>query len=139
MKTTPTAREIGALWFEKVWNQRDSALACELMSDAAVGYLEGGIEVTGPHEFLNFQSSFLAAVPDMKIEVVNSLADDDDVCVEWIAKGTHTGAGLGVPPSGQVVSFRGVTWFQVSDGKITSGRDFWNRDGLMKTMAAGSM
>jgi steroid delta-isomerase-like uncharacterized protein len=134
----PTAKEIGHLWFEHVWNQRNPSKAHELMAVDAIGHLEGGQVIVGPDAFLEFQASFLAAVPDMRIAVVDSLADDNDVCVHWTATGTHSGPGLGVAPSGARVSFRGVTWFHTRDGQIVDGRDFWNIEGLMQTMRVAS-
>ena len=135
MNTTPCAKEIGRLWFENVWNQRNRELVHELMAPDATGHLEGGQEVIGPEAFLEFQKAFLDAIPDMHIEVVDTLADEDDVCVHWTATGTHTGPGMGMAPSGAAVSFRGVTWFETRNGQIISGRDFWNMDGLLKSMA----
>ena len=138
MSNLPDAKEIGQLWFEKVWNQRDAALARELMAPDAVGHLEGGVEIVGPEGFLAFQASFLEAVPDLQIEIVGLVADEDDVCVHWTAKGTHTGPGMGFVPTGEMIFFRGVTWLQTAGGRIISGRDFWNKEGLMQTMAAAS-
>ncbi|MEO5916346.1 MAG: ester cyclase [Luteolibacter sp.] len=135
MNTTPTAKEIGHLWFEHVWNLRDRAKLHELMAPDAVGYLEGGQEIVGPDAFAAFQSAFLEAIPDIHIEVVDSLADEDDVCVHWTAKGTHTGPGLGMAATGQEVSFRGVTWLHTKNGQVVGGRDFWNQDGLMRTLS----
>jgi steroid delta-isomerase-like uncharacterized protein len=136
MSDLPSAKEIGHLWFEKVWNQRDAALARELMAPDAVGYLEGEQEIIGPEGFLAFQASFLEAVPDLQIEIVEMISDEDDACIHWTARGTHSGPGLGFVPSGAPVFFRGVTWLQTADGRIISGRDFWNKEGLMQTMAA---
>lgn len=138
MNPHPTAKEIGRLWFENVWNERNHALARELMAADAIGHLEGGQDIVGPDAFLEFQAAFLAAIPDLRIEVIDSLADDDDVCVHWTAAGIHSGPGLGLVPSGSPVSFRGVTWFRTRGGRIVDGRDFWNMDGLMQTMRAAS-
>lgn len=138
MNPIPTAKEIGHLWFENVWNQRNPAMARELMAADAIGHLENGQDIVGPEAFLEFQATFLAAIPDMLIEVVDSLADENDVCVHWTATGTHTGSGLGLVSSGAKVSFRGVTWFHTRNGQIVDGRDFWNMDGLMQKLRAAS-
>ena len=135
MNAIPTAKEIGHLWFENVWNKRDQAKLHELMAPDAIGYLEGGHEIVGPDAFLAFQSAFLQAIPDMQIEIVNLLADETDVCIQWTATGTHSGPGLGMAPSGQKVSFRGVTWFQTKNSQVVGGRDFWNQEALMRTLS----
>lgn len=110
-------------------------MARELMAPDSVGYLEGGQEIVGPEAFIAFQASFLEAMPDLHIEIVDSVADRENACIHWVASGTHTGAGLGITPVGLAVSFRGVTWLHTKDGKITGGRDFWNMDALMRTLA----
>jgi len=136
MSDPHTPAEIGRLWFDKIWNERDASMAHKLMAPDAIGYLEGDQKIVGPGSFLEFQGQFLATIPDIHIEVIDSIADEDAVCVQWQARGTHTGAGMGFAPSGQSVSFRGVTWFKVKDGQVTAGRDFWNMNGLMQTLAA---
>lgn len=138
MSAPHTPAEVGRLWFDKIWNERDDALAHRLMAPDAIGYLEGGEQLLGPGPFLEFQKQFLSAIPDLRLTILDSIADEDAVCVQWEAKGTHTGAGLGHPPSGEPVSFRGVTWFKVKNGQVTEGRDFWNLGAFMQTLAAPS-
>lgn len=135
MNPIRTAKEAGHEWFERVWNGRNADAARELMAPEAVGYLEGGQTIIGPDAFLEFQAGFLAAVPDMRIRIIGSLADNNHVCLHWQAEGNHTGEGLGMPASQAPLSFQGVTWFTVKDGLITDGRDFWNMDSVMKTMS----
>lgn len=133
-----TPQEIGRLWFEKVWNERDANAAREWMAADAIGDLENGTVVVGPEPFLEFQASFLQAMPDLHITIIGILSDEREVCVQWSAKGTHTGVGLGIAPSGAEMNFRGVTWFNIAGGKIVGGRDFWNQEGLMKSMVAAT-
>ena len=118
-----------------MWNNRDTALMRELMTEDAVGHLEGGEDVVGPAGFEAFMQEFLRAVPDLKLTMINCLSDGDDVCVHWRANGNHTGAGLGFSPSDAQVDFQGVTWLRVKDGQLVEGWDFWNRDALFQTMS----
>jgi steroid delta-isomerase-like uncharacterized protein len=135
MSENLSAKEIGRAWFEGVWNARNPDAARELMAPDALGYLEGGGIITGPDEFLKFQQSYLESVPDMMIEIMEIMADEENVCVQWRAGGTHSGRGLGFEPTGRKVSFRGITWFHIQKGKIVEGRDFWNMGGLMQLMS----
>lgn len=129
-------KEIAVQWFNEVWNNRNTAIIPELISPDARGHLEGGHEIVGPDQFIAFQSALLAAIPDVKVTVLNALSDGDDSCVLWQASGTHTGQGLGLAPSGKPVDFRGVTWFHVENGKIVEGWDCWNLGGLMNFLAS---
>jgi steroid delta-isomerase-like uncharacterized protein len=105
------------------------------MAPDAVGHLEGGRTVTGPGEFQDFHSTMFAAIPDMRFEIVDTLAENDDVCVRWEATGTHTGNMFDRPASGARVSVHGVTWLRVADGRIVEGWDSWNYDGLVRQMS----
>lgn len=138
MTPTHSPTEIGRLWFEKIWNQRDRELIHELMAPDAIGYLEGGQTIVGPEAFLEFQGSFLAIIPDLQIEILHMIGDPGAVCIHWQAVGCHTGEGMGCLPTGNTVSFQGVTWLTIEGGKVTGGRDFWNIGGLMQTLAAGT-
>jgi steroid delta-isomerase-like uncharacterized protein len=135
MSNPPSPSEIGRLWFEKVWNERDHELARQLMAEDAIGLLEGGLKVVGLDAFFAFQAEFLAAMPDLKIDVMETLSADGGVCVRWQANGTHIGSAWGMVPSGKVVTFEGVTWFHTKDGRIIDGRDFWNLGGFMQKLS----
>ena len=135
MDTLPPA-EVARRWFEVMWNERKPGLIPELMATDAVGHAEGGQDFIGPEGFSVFQQEFLRAIPDIHIEVVRILSDAEEACVHWRACGNHQGAAFGLEPTGSALSFQGVTWVRVKDGKIIEGWDFWNLGGLMQTMSA---
>ena len=39
--------------------------------------------------------------------------------------------------TGNPVTYQGMTWLKVKDGKIVEGRDFWNMGAVMQTLAGG--
>lgn len=59
-----------------------------------------------------------AAVPDGKITVTNRVVHGQQVSVEWVASGTHTGDFPGLPASGRSFSIHGVTVVVRKDSKI---------------------
>src|SRR5512146_3065073 len=104
-------RALALRWMEEVWNQRREEAVDELMHADAVGHMEGG-DVHGPAGFKIAREAFLEAIPDLRIEVEDSLAEGDQVVLRWRVTGTHRGAGLGIPPSGRRVEARGISWFR---------------------------
>lgn len=130
-----TPLEIGRRWFNEVWNERNTALVPELMAEDAKGHLEGGQDVVGPAEFIAFQRVFLNLCPDLRVEILNTLADENDVCILWRATGTHAGEEMGLVATGRPVSFRGTTWFHIADGKISEGWDSWDRGTVIQKMS----
>src|SRR6266481_374719 len=60
----------------------------------------------------------IAAASDSKIHVTNRTVHGDQVSVEWVATGIHTGDLPGLPASGRSFSIHGVTVVIRRDGKI---------------------
>lgn len=136
--TTLSPQEVGRLWFEKMWDGRETGLIRDLLAPDAIGHLEGGQEIVGPHAFEEFQAAFIQAIPDIRLRISNLISEGDDVCIHWHAEGTHTGDGFGYPPTGAPLSFQGVTWMRVQQGQIVEGWDFWNMSHLMQTMSGAA-
>ena len=61
----------------------------------------------------------MAAIPDLKINVVNRVVQGNQVSVEWVATGTHTGDFPGLAATGRSFSISGVTVVVRHNGKIT--------------------
>jgi predicted ester cyclase/transcriptional regulator with XRE-family HTH domain len=129
-------RTLSRRWFEEVWNERRTEAIEELMSPNGIGHMESG-DCEGPGPFKEIRDQFLAAFPDLKIEVEDVVADGDDVVVRWRASGTHTGEGFGFEPCHRPVSFRGMTWHRYKDGVLVEGWDGWNQDGLFRSLEPG--
>jgi predicted ester cyclase len=58
------------------------------------------------------------AFPDLKMTINLLVAQGDFVSVVWTFNGTHTGPGVGLPPTGASVVFRGLTIWRIVDGAI---------------------
>ena len=125
-------------WFEEVWNQRRDDTVRELLHAERVGHLEG-MDVHGPEEFLAARAALLAAFSGMRVTVDATVADGEDVVTRWSARGTHDGDGLGIPASQRPVTFEGITWMRVRDGRIVEGWDRWNLGSLLETLRAPAL
>jgi steroid delta-isomerase-like uncharacterized protein len=138
MSQTPSPRQVASQWFQRVWNDHDESTISELLAPGARGLLEGGQEVTGPQEFREFFRTLLTIFPDLQIKVLEIVEEGEKAYVRWAATGTHCGEGMGLAPSDQPHSFRGITWFRVVNGQIVEGGDSWDQGGLLTRMAACS-
>lgn len=58
------------------------------------------------------------AFPDVVIVPEKLIAEGDLVTVYWIARGTNTGTGNGLPATGKKVEQAGITIWRIVDGKI---------------------
>ena len=132
-----TPGEVGREWFERVWGERNRSAIFDLMTDDAVGHLEGGAKTVGPESFAEFHDQLTATIPDSSLKIHGIIEQADQVCVHWEFNGTHTGEGMGLRATGEAISFCGMTWFIVCEGKIVEGWDRWNHGGVMAKLGAG--
>jgi steroid delta-isomerase-like uncharacterized protein len=58
------------------------------------------------------------AFSDIAIVPEKLIAEDDLVTIYWIAKGTNTGTGNGLPATGKKAELGGITIWRIVDGKI---------------------
>jgi len=119
-------------WFEEVWNQRSEKAIDEMF--AADGIANGlndaeGNPLVGPEAFKTLHRAFLAAYPDLKITVVDTVCEGDKIAARCKVSATHAGEGLGVAPTNQPIEFTGLTIVKLKDGKITEA---WNEFDFMK-------
>ena len=59
-----------------------------------------------------------AAFPDVVIMPEKLIAEEDLVTIYWIARGTNTGTGNGLPATGKKAELAGITIWRIVDGKI---------------------
>jgi steroid delta-isomerase-like uncharacterized protein len=132
-----TNESLARRWFDEVWNQRKADTVREMLTDDSVCQSEGG-PMHGADAFLqNAHAPFMAAFSDLKVEVVGTVAQGEEVVVRWIAEATHTGDGLGFPASNRRIRFRGMTWIRYQGGKMAEGWDCWNQAGVMRALKDG--
>lgn len=134
---------LGRRWFEEVWNQRRADLIHELATADCLGHHEApttsgpALTTRGPHEWTKLYTSLLAAFPDIRVAVEDTVADGDQVVVRWRMQGTHRGAYAGVQSTGRRIDVRRTTWLVCKDGRIAEGWDSWNAGGLLAELGAG--
>jgi steroid delta-isomerase-like uncharacterized protein len=58
------------------------------------------------------------AFSDIAITPQKLIAEDDLVTIYWIARGTNTGMGNGLPATGKRAELGGITIWRIVDGKI---------------------
>jgi steroid delta-isomerase-like uncharacterized protein len=61
---------------------------------------------------------FRAGAPDLKVEMLEAIANDDVVAIRSRVSGTNTGELFGQPASGKPFTFTAMDVHRVADGKI---------------------
>ena len=125
-------------WFQEVWNEGRIQTVHDLAHPDVVARGQRGAEseIRGAEEFVKFVHEIRGSFSDMKLKIEDILGVDDKVVVRWSATMTHTGDGLGLPPSGKAVRSRGITIARFADGKIVEGWDNWDQLGMLEQIGA---
>lgn len=78
-----------------------------------------------------------AAFPDVTVRVERVVAEGELVAVHWIARGTNTGTGQGLPATGKSMEVGGITIFRMKGGLIVE--EWSSMDSLQMLRQLGLM
>lgn len=131
---TESERNLGRRWFDEIWNQGRREAVAEMLAPDAVIH-DGGIDTIGPEGFYPFMDRINAAFSEMHVEVEDSMAQGDLICVRWVCTGKHTGDGLGIAPSGATVHVTGISIMRVTGGKMVEGWQNWDMMGMLEQIS----
>ena len=112
-----TNRMVATRVFEEIFNQGRFEVADEIYSPQFRNH--GRLRDATLEEDQEAVHREKQAFPDLKMTINLLVAQGDFVSVVWTFSGTHTGPGVGLPPTGTKVTFRGTTIWRIVDGKIT--------------------
>ena len=110
-------KEVVRKVIEEGTNRKNLAVFDELVSPSFIDH-EAGSEPGGPEDEKELLSSVAQAFPDWQWEIEEMLAVEDKVITRYVARGTHRGAFMGVPPTGVEVAFTGINIVRIEEGKI---------------------
>lgn len=131
-----TPKEVAIQWFEQVWHPTGKEAIHQFLADDAIAHLEGGLKLCGPVEFSGYHDALLAGMPDLKIRILRAVGDDTQACLHWEATGTHKGELMGCTATNKVITFTGMSYMHVRDGRITEGWDSWNQGVVMAALSS---
>jgi predicted ester cyclase len=124
-------RDLGRRWFEEVRNKgRREAIAEMLAPDAVIH--GGGIDTAEAEGFCPFYDRLRGAFSEIHVEVQDSIAQADKVCVRWSCTAKYTRNGLGVAATGAAVHVTSISILRVANGKLVEGWQNWDMLGLIE-------
>jgi len=74
---------------------------------------------------------FLSGFPGIQITIEQMIADGDRVADRIVARGTHTGEFLGIPPTGKPVTVKALNMYRIAGGKIVEAWHIEDVFGMM--------
>jgi len=123
-----TARRV----FDEIFNQGKFEVADEIYAGNFVNH--GGSRDNDLKEDQAAARGWKLAFPDLKVTVVQEIAEGDRVTVLWTATGTNTAEGNGLPATGKSIQGRGSTIWRIVNGKITEEWSEFDQLRIMKQL-----
>lgn len=68
----------------------------------------------------------LGALPDLRVEIVDLVAEDDRIVLWGKGTATHEGPFRGIPPTGRVATMDILAHYRGAGGKISDAMVIWN-------------
>jgi predicted ester cyclase len=110
---------------EELWNHTGNLDAAEEIF--APDYVEAAKQ-----EAADFRRGF----PDVRSTIEDLVAEGDKVAARWMARATHQGEYMGIPPTGKEVEFTGISVYRIEGGKIAESWTVEDEFGLMRQIGA---
>jgi steroid delta-isomerase-like uncharacterized protein len=123
-------KSVNLRWVQ-AWNERDWTTEAAYRTPDYLAHMSGipvPLDAAGWNAFM---VEFTAALPDAQISVEASVAERDIVASRWMMTGTHRGTFQGVPATGRLVTFSGIDFSRVVDGKVA---EHWAQFDLIALM-----
>ena len=123
-------------FFQEFWNQKNLAIADELLAANFVDHTPGsppGLP-PGPEGFKQFASVYFTAFPDLRLTIEEMVAEGDEVVTRWTSHATHSGNFIGIPPTGKSTSITGITINRIVEGKAVETWTNFDMLGLLQQL-----
>lgn len=119
--TSLNAKDVALDYTNSIWNTKEIHTIDRLLHpNVTIHSLLG--QYTGPQAMKAVVLSWLKAFPDLKVSFDHVITQDELVCIQWHAQGTHLGEFKGRLPTNLPVAYSGVTIYRIQEGKIT---EYW--------------
>ena len=133
--STESAKELVRQVVED-WHRADLDALDEHLDPAYVNHDPSNPDVTDRESYKRWAAGAWAAFPDMRITIEDLIAEGDRVAKVWSLEATHTGDFGGIAPTGQRITWSGVTIYRVSGDRVIECN--WQTDalGLLRQLGA---
>jgi len=117
------------------WNSHDADQVAALYAADCVGLDVAQAEPQrGPEGIRRSLGRYLQAFPDLHFSTDQVVIDRDRLVVSWIARGTHRGTLMNIPPTGRTIEVQGMTLVTVQGDQIARSQSVWDLAGMLRAI-----
>ncbi len=132
--STAANKALVTTWFEEAWNKGRIEAIDEMVAPLAVAHGLGPIGAAGPAAIRAFHARFHAAFSNSRVRIESILAEGDMVAVRWTRTATHSGKDLGFPATNKTVTFGGMLFVRIEEGKFAESWNCFDKAGLLQQL-----
>lgn len=130
------AKEFIGEYFEYVWNRGDVPGMDRYHAPSYVHHDPSRPDVRTLEQYRARVRDLQGALDDMRVEVLEIVAEEDKAVARWAASGVHTGELVGIPPSGIRLTFTGVSSYRLENERIAEAWHVFDFAGLLRQLGA---
>jgi steroid delta-isomerase-like uncharacterized protein len=119
--------------FYAVYHDQQVDRLNDLLAPTYVGEVNGR-EIVGAEAAKGFIRTFLAAFPDVRYTIHDTISSGERVVTRWTATATHRGSFAGIAPTNKPVTMAGITIFAIRDAQIFALWNTWDMFGLIQQL-----
>ncbi len=75
---------------------------------------------------------YWSAFPDLHFTLDELIVQDDRVALVWTSRGTHQGRLMNIPPTGRLLTMRGVSVLRLAGDRVHHALYIWDVAGLLR-------
>lgn len=130
-------RELARLFREELWNSGRLEIADQILTkdcriEARVPFQTDF--VVGPEALKQLLLLYRASFAGIRMQIQDTIAEQDRVSARWEGKGVHTGALFLPEAVGRPVATTGIDFFVIREGRIAEGWVAWDLFGLLRSL-----
>ncbi|MEN0056926.1 MAG: ester cyclase [Mucilaginibacter sp.] len=118
--------------FAEAVNTQNWDLMYDAVAPDAVDHDPAPDQAQGPEGYIAFFKQFRTAFPDLKVDLVHMVADDDNIAFAYEISGTHQGELQGIPPTNKPIKVRGMQISKFKNGIMTERWGSSDELGILK-------
>jgi steroid delta-isomerase-like uncharacterized protein len=127
-------KQIAEKFIDEIWNKGNLGDVDKFVTSDFI-YHARGENVTGTEDFKEWVSSDRSVFPDIRVTIVDSIAESNKVSTAWFVEATHTKEFRGIPATHKRFETVGVSIFHFEGNKI---KEAWIVvDGLTAALQVG--
>jgi steroid delta-isomerase-like uncharacterized protein len=134
-----THQLLSRFMIEKVLNDGELDFLDVLMAPDAITHemeIFSSSAARGPETVRQFVEIFRWAFPDLKMTILDQLADGDRVTTRWRMEGTQSRRLMGIAPSHRPMSVEGIRIDRIADDRIAETWTQWDTIGMLRQLGA---